>query len=629
MNTDISQLSAKFECIDTTQHARRMEGNITCTDIHHVMPDYITLPHVDSAIVAKQAHIFKTVWPDPTDVLNAVSPQFADLYTVVKSYNLPNFLGARATVPSELNLDAWESMLEHYHDNEICYFLRFGWPVGYHIETPPTSVHNNHLSADQHGEHMVHFISTEIGHEAIAGPFRAQPFTPWTRISPLMTRPKRDSDRRRVIVDLSFPTGEAVNDGIDIESIYGRDSSYTLPSVRDLTTYIQQDAPRAWLWKADLARAYRQLRVDPIDTPLLGFTVNGETFVYMCPSFGCRSSSSACHRVSAAVVYLMASKGFKVLAFLDDFAGWEPSYQKASEAYQAFLQLTSSLGLKLSSDKCQPPSRSIQWLGYDIDALRMSVAIPPDRLIQVQAECNLWLAKVRASRSMIQSLVGKLIHLANCVRHARKFTARILTTLRYMISKSKAWITLDEGFKADVKWFQAYAQSANGLSLISPVLQNIYIECDSSLHAGGGNSDGFFFVWTYTDQHKAKYQQIHQLEAINLLVAYRTLSPWHNTAGRRVVMVTDNAASSFALTTGRTKDSVLASCTREMWLEAAKADHELSIQHKDGNLIPLADALSRVSFDPSKTALAHKLIAERNLSELKPKLDNYVFFNDI
>lgn len=203
-----------------------------------------------------------------------------------------------------------------------------------------------------HDSHVKYFIETELSHDAIVGPFDVQPFQPWTRLSPLMTRPKRDSNKRRVIEDMSFPDGHAVNDGIAITSIYGRDTTYTLPSIKDLASLIQKAPSTAWLWKADLARAYRQFRVDPIDTPLLGFGVDSKTFIDLCPSFGCRSSSGACQRVSAAVVYIMASKGFQVLAFLDDFAGCEDSQEKASQAYRSFLSLAAALGLQLSKDKC-------------------------------------------------------------------------------------------------------------------------------------------------------------------------------------------------------------------------------------------------------------------------------------
>lgn len=326
-----------------------------------------------------------------------------------------------------------------------------------------------------------------------------------------------------------------MNDGIRISSIYGRDTTYTLPSIRDLASLIQNAPATAWLWKADLSHAYRQFRVDPIDTPLLGFSVDDQTYLDLCPSFGCRSSSGACQRVSSALVYIMANKGFTVLAFLDDFAGCEDSFEKASHAYNTFVRLTRSLGLQLAKDKCQAPTTRMQWLGYDISSEDMSVAIPQERLQQVLAECRKWILKSRASRSSIQSLVGKLVHLANCVRHARKFIARILATLRSMNELGKDWTTLSREFKADIQWFLAYSETANGVSIIAPVRDFVFIDCDSSLEGGGGNSDFRFYKWKYPTHHKESFPSIHMLEAINLLVAYRSLCPKKWTAGKCIV----------------------------------------------------------------------------------------------
>lgn len=546
----------------------------------------IPLPKVDVSVLQNQIRIFETMWPNLTDSARKLFPQFATLYDAVKTCNLPNFLGARCTVPSGFILGKWETELADYHDREICHFLCCGWPVGHHLETPPTSVKDNHASATMHQSHVKHFIDTELSHKAVVGPFPEAPFQPWTRNSPLMTRPKRDSHKRRVIVDMSFPAGQAVNDGINISSIYGRDTTYTLPSINDLAALIQKAPDTAWIWKADLAGAYRQLRVDPIDTPLLGFTVDSNTYIDLCPSFGCRSSSGACQRVSAAIVYMMAKKGFQILAFLDDFAGCEDTYEKANLAYQAFLDLAQELGLQLALDKCQSPSTSMQWLGYDISSQDMSIAIPKDKMTQVLEECRKWVYRHHASRSSIQSIVGKLVHLAYCVRHARKFTGCILATLRSMNELGRDWTTLNREFKADIRWFLAYSEKANGVSLISPIKEFVYIECDSSLHGGGGNSDRCFYKWKYPAEHQRRYTSIHMLEAINLLVAYRTLCPTDNTAGKCIVIATDNIASHFALMSGRTKDPVLGACARELWLEAARADHDIQIIHKPGIDIP-------------------------------------------
>lgn len=198
-----------------------------------------------------------------------------------------------------------------------------------------------------------------------------------------------------------------------------------------------------------------------------------------------------------------------------------------------------------------------------------------------------------------------------------------------MNASAREWTTIGSEFKADVQWFLAYSRQANGISLIAPVKDIIYMECDSSLEGGGGNSDTYFYKWNYPKSHIDKYPSIHMLEAINLLIAYRTLCPQSGTAGKCVVIATDNLASHFALTTGWTKDPVLGLCARELWLEAARADHDIEIIHKEGTAIPLADALSRYHFDPAKAALALQLAADLNLTELCPVLSGYAFFNCI
>lgn len=94
-----------------------------------------------------------------------------------------------------------------------------------------------------------------------------------------------------------------------------------------------------------------------------------------------------------AVCYLMANKGWFTLAFLDDFAGVEASQQDACQAYGDFLQITRDLGLALAMDKCSPPTKCLQWLGYNVDISEMTVAIPEQKLHQVLQECNQWLGK--------------------------------------------------------------------------------------------------------------------------------------------------------------------------------------------------------------------------------------------
>lgn len=569
--------------------------------------------------------MLSTSWPSVTDEAKTAMPAFADLYQKVKSYNLPNCLGAKIPVISGLKIENWVELLKGYHDNELCHFLAYGWPIGYYSLKLPESVAKNHPSAVEYPEHIRQFIKTEKSFQAIEGPINGPPFKPWARISPLMTRPKKGSLARRVIVDLSFPEGSSVNTGIDMAEYLGRDISYTLPTITDLIAKLQVEGEGAFIWKADLARAYRQLRADPVDAPLLCVKFDNDIFIDRCPPFGCRSSSAACQRVANSIVYMMGEKKHHCLAYLDDFAGCSAQFQEANNAFIAFKQLAEYLGLELSDHKCFSPSTTVEWLGYSINTQEMTIAIPQHKLQEVISECSLWFQRKRVTKNMVQSLVGRLAHIANCVLPGRKFLARMLSTLRAF--GEKKWTTIDDEFIKDVRWFYYFAVSFNGITLYSPSLQTVVIECDACLEGAGGNTDSHCYAWKYTSSYKELYPVIHKLEAINTLVAYRTLAHIISPGPVRALILTDNITSSQALMSGKTRDSILAACAREFWLEAAKNGDQIDIEHRPGASIPLADALSRFATDRTKYDYACSVVAQKKIVFVQPAINNYVFFD--
>ena len=559
------------------------------------------------------APIKDTYWPRLNSSQWRDQPTYAMLYSAIRRSCLPNRLGPRLTIPSGLNLDRWDELLTDYHDAQLCEYLRYGWPVGYTAPHPPSTVTTNHTSATAHPDAVRAFIEKELRLGGIIGPFKEPPFTPWMHIAPLMTRPKKATDERRVILDLSYPLGEGVNAGITKNCLEGRYQAYTLPSIDDLVQHVRIMGSGAWLWKADLSRAYMQLRLDPGDIPLLGLKFDGLIYLEVCPSFGCRLSGAACQRTTNAVVYLMRKAGYTTLAYLDDFCGIARTRQEAQHAYDAFIGLAADLGLALAKDKCQPPTQSMEWLGFHVDSITMTVSVPDDKLTEIVSEGKQWMSKKQATKKQVQSIAGKLVHVSRAIPHARKFISRILEALRK--APEAGLINISVSFKADIKWFIQYAAVANGVHLIDPDLTEYNIECDSSDYGGGGNSDVAYYRLAYTHAHCKKYPYAHQKEAVNLLIAYRTLRP-QSTSGMRIVVHTDNMASKFALTTGKTKDPVLAACSRQLWLDASVADHTVEIRHKPGALIPLPDALSRFN-EPSKRLLAKSLIQQKALRRLE------------
>ena len=248
------------------------------------------------------------------------------IYSAVRLTGVPNFMSAKIPVPSGLKISHWKELLIGYHDYEMLSYLEYGWPVDYAVNRIPTATLRNHKEQIDNSPHIEKYISTELKHNAIIGPFMNTPFEPWCQFSPIMTRPKKNSVERRIIVDLSFPKGHSVNSGIRRGCYLGKELTYTLPSINNIIKKLHFKEPTQYLWTIDLARAYRQLRTDPLSVPLLGITFDTNKYFDIAPPFGCRTSSMACARTTNAVVHLMTNLGFYVICYLDDFIGVENSY---------------------------------------------------------------------------------------------------------------------------------------------------------------------------------------------------------------------------------------------------------------------------------------------------------------
>ena len=90
-----------------------------------------------------------------------------------------------------------------------------------------------------------HYIATELRHRALLGPFDGPPAVT-CHFSPLMTRSKKGLRFRRVIIDLSWPHGQSVNDGISRTDYIDGPMTISLPTPDDMERAIvlsfQQEA---------------------------------------------------------------------------------------------------------------------------------------------------------------------------------------------------------------------------------------------------------------------------------------------------------------------------------------------------------------------------------------------------
>ena len=542
----------------------------------------------------------------PDSTVRPVTP--LQIYQQVSLTGLPNYKCARIPLQHQLHIPIWRHYLTSYSDNIICDFLEYGWPANYDRSHWPTSTFNNHSSALAYPVHVQDYLQEETYHNAMLGPFAHPPFPMW-QINPMMTKSKKGSDtKRRVIVDLSWPHGSSVNDGICKDYYLGEPITLKYPTVDTLVAHIIQHGTGCLLFSVDLARAYRQWRSDPLDWPLLGLKWNNSYYFDMSIPFGLRPGAMICQRVTDAIRYILHQDNIMVVNYIDDFAGIATPSQ-AHTHFNSLRSLLQELGVQESEPKATEPSSVMTWIGIEFNTLDMTLKMPQDKISETLKLVREWGNKTTATRHQLQHLLGKLHHISKCVKPGRLFVSRLLHTLQQSYHSSP--VTLDANFHKDLNWFENFLPSYNGIQMMChPPHTNAghTLTLDACLTGCGAIYGYEYYSTVFPDFVLANNHHIAHLELLNIVVAAKIWGcQWRNTT---ITVYCDNTAAVSVLTTGRGRDPYLLSCAREIFYLSVVHQFTLHPQHMPGRDMMLADSLSRAHMSPSFQAIYKSLLPD-------------------
>lgn len=552
--------------------------------------------------------------------------EFVSLHNAVKASGLYNFQSCRIPLKSKLIIPFWRDMLKDYCDLHVCDYLEFGWPVG-HLGTPvESSCGRNHKGATDYPKDIRNYLKKEIAYGAVMGPFKSNPFQSSIALSPLNSVPKKDTDERRVIVDLSFPQGKAVNDGILKDQYLNEEINIRYPTVDDLVDLIKKKGKSCHLFKRDLKRAYRQIFIDPGDVHLMGYKWKGHMYFDTVLTMGLRSAAYICMQTTSAIRYMCEINGFEILNYLDDLAGCEiPG--KSKWAFDCLGELLKKCGIEESKQKAEPPTTKMIFLGILFDTESLTLSIDHDRLLEILELVSVWLTKSSCSKKQLQSLIGKLNFVSQCVRPGRIFISRLLNWLREMPENGTINIPLD--FKSDLRWWFSFLPLYNGVSMMAMddwTEPDQVFAVDSCLTGCGGWMNGKFFHRTFPDFILSQNLHINQLEMLTIVIA---LKLWGELCKhKRVVIYCDNLVSVRVLNTGSSRNLFLQSCLREVCFIAATHQFEIKAIHLEGRSNRVPDLLSRWDQDLKYQQEFYSLMKDNVLSEQVVPSHFFQFIHD-
>ena len=171
------------------------------------------------------------------------------------SSGLPNYRHCRRPVLTSLHFPEWRECLRNYHDSRVCDYLQFGWPVNYDNVSCsfPVSDNRTHKGALDFPAAVTQYLNSEIARGAVCGPFDAVPFSSgWMAFSPLNSVPKSDPSERWIILDLSWPSGTSVNDGISTAEYDGCPLHLVYPTIDTVAACVARFGRGCYIYKHDV-----------------------------------------------------------------------------------------------------------------------------------------------------------------------------------------------------------------------------------------------------------------------------------------------------------------------------------------------------------------------------------------
>ena len=265
---------------------------------------------------------------------------------------------------------------------------------------------------------------------------------------------RRQPGKWRLILDLSFPLGKSVNDGIPKNLC-----SLQFATVDDAAWLIANHGAGTLLAKIDISHAYRNVPVHPEDRQLLGMIWKGSIYIDATLPFGLRSAPKIFCAISDTLEWVLLREGVSsCLHYIDDFLTVDaPDSTECGQNLSRIIATCHKLGVPLATEKIEGPATTLTFLGIEFNTIHMTIQLPPDKLSHLQNKVAGWLGKRAATKREMLSLIGELAYACKVVRHGRTFLRRLID-LAHSRPCLNHWIRINAEFKSDLLWWHHFLE---------------------------------------------------------------------------------------------------------------------------------------------------------------------------
>ena len=346
----------------------------------------------------------------------------------------------------------------------VLHDLEYGASIGCRGESRLPSCSTNSKTCYSFGAQISDSVADWVKKGFAYGPIKKSALPKDAKVSGIMTKLKPNGSVR-VILNLSAPIGNSVNDGINIEEF-----PVAMSSTEKWIKVLNKAGHGCKMVKLDWADAYKHISVCSEDINLQFFSWLGLFFAELCLIFGCSSSVGIYDRAAKVVLAIVLAVAFfpsdMVCQHLDDVVAAAPSncdsIYKFDESYKVIADY---IGVKLAPrddpDKAFAPSTCGTILGVQYDTLKWTWSIPLEKMTRILELIYDILGRETVEGTMIESLAGKIIHIRALIPESRFHVSELMKCVREVRLGGKV-IEVNDSLRMQLDYWRIMIPYCNG-----------------------------------------------------------------------------------------------------------------------------------------------------------------------
>ncbi|KAK2564054.1 hypothetical protein P5673_012272 [Acropora cervicornis] len=164
-----------------------------------------------------------------------------------------------------------------------------------------------------------------------------------------------------------------------------------------------------FMFKIDLKDAYFTVPVWQNHQKFLRFVWKETMYEFACLPFGLASAPRVLTKLMKPVVALLQQLGIRLIVYLDDMLMMAQSRDIALHLTSTALDLLQGLGFMINFLKSVlVPSTKMEFLGFVVDSISLSLALPRDKIRNARKECQTLLDSPFVTVRQLEKLLGHL-----------------------------------------------------------------------------------------------------------------------------------------------------------------------------------------------------------------------------